>query len=69
MVNKALDRVRQYLAKELDLIDKQQNAMLWVTDFPMYEYNEDEDRLEVPHSSPLSQAKASLRAFHHNKEI
>ena len=50
VVNKALDRVRQYLGKELNLIDEKQNAMLWITDFPMYEYNEDEDRLEVKHS-------------------
>ena len=56
-VNKALDRVRQYLGKELMLIDEQQNAMLWVTDFPMYEYNEDEDRLEVPTVSPVNDRK------------
>ena len=53
LVNKALDRVRQYLAKELGLIDKKQNALLWVTDFPMYEYNEEEDRLEVRLSGSL----------------
>ena len=50
VVNKALDRVRQYLGKSLKLIDETQRAMLWVTDFPMYEYNEEEDRLEVSKS-------------------
>lgn len=46
VVNKALDKVRQYLAKQLDLVGSQA-ALLWVTDFPMYEWNADEERLEV----------------------
>ena len=47
MVNKALDRVRQYLAKDLGLLESGKHALLWVTDFPMYEWNEQEQRLEV----------------------
>jgi aspartyl-tRNA synthetase len=47
--NKALDRVRQFLAKELKLIDPQAHNLLWVTDFPMFEWNEDEQRLEALH--------------------
>jgi hypothetical protein len=49
VVNKALDRVRQYLAKDLNLIDTSQHNLLWVTDWPMFEYNEDEQRLEALH--------------------
>ncbi len=53
IVNKTLDRVRQYLAKELDLIpDDQSNKnwnFLWVVDFPMFEFNNEENRFEALH--------------------
>lgn len=48
-VHRALDRVRQYVAKELKLIDPEDHALLWVTDFPMFEWNEDEQRYEALH--------------------
>jgi aspartyl-tRNA synthetase len=49
MVNKTLDKLRQSLGKELGLIDPDQVNLLWVTDFPMFEWNEDERRLEALH--------------------
>jgi aspartyl-tRNA synthetase len=52
-VNKALDRVRQYLARELGLVPADRNNdqwnFLWVVDFPMFEFNADENRLEALH--------------------
>ena len=52
-VNKALDRVRQYLARELDMVqadrDNDQWNFLWVVDFPMFEFNSDENRFEALH--------------------
>ncbi len=48
-VNKTLDRVRLYVGKELGLIDESKNNLLWVTEFPMFEYNADEKRLEALH--------------------
>ncbi len=48
-VNKSLDRVRQVLGEELDLIDENAINLLWVTDFPMFEWNPDEKRLESLH--------------------
>ena len=53
IVNQSLDRVRQYIAKDLKLVeDNYKNKkwnFLWVTDFPMFERNEDENRLEALH--------------------
>lgn len=49
IVNQSLDRVRQYIAKDLNLIDKSKWNFLWVTDFPMFERNEDENRYEALH--------------------
>lgn len=48
-VNKTLDRVRQFVAKEMNLIDSSKNNLLWVVEFPMFEYNVDEKRLEALH--------------------
>ena len=48
-VNKTLDRVRLFLGRELNLIDKDKTNLLWVTEFPMFEYNADEKRLEALH--------------------
>ncbi len=53
IVNKTLDRVRQFLAKELNLIPIHNNTddwkFVWVVDFPMFEVNQDEKRLEALH--------------------
>jgi aspartyl-tRNA synthetase len=62
-VNKALDRVRQFLARTLGLVsddvrddvsrldgsDFSKHAVLWITEFPMFERNEEENRLEALH--------------------
>ncbi|MBW4552564.1 MAG: aspartate--tRNA ligase [Aphanocapsa sp. GSE-SYN-MK-11-07L] len=49
IVNKSLDRLRQCLGRELGLIDPDQINLLWITDFPMFEWNADEKRLEALH--------------------
>ncbi|MEM6591204.1 MAG: aspartate--tRNA ligase [Cyanobacteria bacterium P01_C01_bin.73] len=49
VVNATLDRVRQAIAKELNLIPADALNLLWVTDFPMFEWNDDEKRLEALH--------------------
>jgi aspartyl-tRNA synthetase len=48
-VNKTLDRLRQFIAKEFGLIDPDKMNLLWVVDFPMFEWNADEKRLEALH--------------------
>ncbi|XHX80445.1 MAG: aspartate--tRNA ligase [Stenomitos frigidus ULC029] len=48
-VNKTLDRLRQVLGRELHLIDPNKINLLWVTEFPMFEWNADEKRLEALH--------------------
>ncbi len=49
IVNATLDRVRQAIAKEMDLIPEGTFNLLWVTDFPMFEWNADQQRLEALH--------------------
>jgi len=49
IVNESLSRLRLALGKELNLIDENKISLLWVTDFPMFEWNEEENRLEAIH--------------------
>jgi aspartyl-tRNA synthetase len=49
LVNKTLDRLRQVIAQELNLIDPEKINLLWIVDFPMFEWNADEKRLEALH--------------------
>ncbi len=49
VVNATLDRVRQAIAQELQLIPADSLNFLWVTDFPMFEWNAEEQRLEALH--------------------
>ena len=49
IVNKTLDRLRGAIGRELGLIDPDKINLLWVTDFPLFEWNEGEKRLEALH--------------------
>ena len=48
-VNKSLDRLRLFIAGEMGLIDNEQTSLVWVTEFPMFEWNADEKRYEALH--------------------
>ncbi|HJN18205.1 MAG TPA: aspartate--tRNA ligase, partial [Armatimonadota bacterium] len=49
VVAEALDRLRRNLAEELNLIPPGVFAPLWVLDFPMFDWNEDEGRWQPEH--------------------
>ncbi|MCL7027025.1 hypothetical protein MKW94_025209 [Papaver nudicaule] len=48
-VNKTLHRLRVFIAHELELVDTSAHSIIWVTDFPMFEWNSSEERLEALH--------------------
>ncbi len=49
IVNESLYRLRLALGHELGLIDHAKLNFVWITDFPMFEWNADEKRLEALH--------------------
>ncbi|MFQ5781073.1 MAG: aspartate--tRNA ligase [Nitrospiria bacterium] len=49
VVHQVLGSLRLVLGKQLDLIDPKAFKPLWVTDFPLLEYNEDEKRYVARH--------------------
>ena len=48
-VNKSLARLRLVLGEQLGLINPDQVNLLWITEFPLFEWNADEKRLEALH--------------------
>ncbi|UZE47257.1 aspartate--tRNA ligase [Rhodopseudomonas sp. P2A-2r] len=53
---------RTRLGEELNLIDKERFALAWIVDFPMYEYDEDEKKVEFSHN-PFSMPQGGLDAL------
>jgi len=49
MTSRVLGALRQHLGEELGLIDESAFTFLWVTDFPMFEWDEDERRWTAVH--------------------
>ena len=50
-----LGRFRLYFGEKLNMINKDEHALLWVVDFPMFEYSEEEGRymsMHHPFTSP-----------------
>ncbi len=63
-VNKTLDRLRQVVGRELGLIDPDKINLLWVVDFPMFEWNSDEkryDSLHHPFTAPRPEQADDLK--------
>ncbi len=64
VVNESLGNLRNHLAKKLNLIDENEYNFLWVTRFPMFEYDETEKRYQAlhhPFTSPLEADLARLK--------
>ncbi len=49
VVYDALGQLRNKVATDLDILDPNQYNLLWVTDFPLFEYDEDEGRYYAMH--------------------
>ncbi len=44
-----LGRLRLHLAQKLQIIDTSKHALLWITDFPLFEYDKEEKRWNAVH--------------------
>ena len=64
IVNESLGHLRNHLGKTQGLIDENEYQFLWVTRFPMFEYDETEKRLQAlhhPFTSPLEEDVDQLK--------
>ncbi|MEL6372159.1 MAG: aspartate--tRNA ligase [Pseudomonadota bacterium] len=55
-------KARNVIADELELADKDQFAICWIVDFPMYEWDEDNKKVEFGHN-PFSMPQGGLEAL------
>jgi aspartyl-tRNA synthetase len=65
IANVALGAVRSKLGKDLGLCDPKRFELVWIIDFPMFEYNDDEKRWEAAHHMftwPQEQYQASMES-------
>jgi aspartyl-tRNA synthetase len=53
---------RTKVGEELNLIDKDRFALAWIVDFPMYEYNEEDKKVDFSHN-PFSMPQGGLDAL------
>ena len=53
---------RQKIAEELKLIDEKRFHFCWVTDYPMYEYDEKEKKIDFSHN-PFSMPQVKMNEF------
>jgi aspartyl-tRNA synthetase len=60
--NALMGRIRLYLGRELGLIDKDVAAFCWIVDFPMFEWNEEEKKIDFSHN-PFSMPQGGLEAL------
>jgi aspartyl-tRNA synthetase len=59
-VAKVLGALRQRLGQRLGLVDGKKSALLWVTEFPLVEWNPDESRFDALHHPFTSPSVADL---------
>jgi aspartyl-tRNA synthetase len=65
VVNDSLAHLRLRLADQLGIIPQGENALLWVTDFPLFEYSPEEKRpvsLHHPFTAPVDEDLARLES-------
>ncbi len=58
IVLESLGRLRLHLGSKLDLIPEEEMAFVWITEFPMFEFSQEEQRLVAVHhpfTSPLEE--------------
>jgi aspartyl-tRNA synthetase len=60
--NALLGKVRVYLGNALGLIDPNKAHFCWIVDFPMFEYNEEEKKIDFSHN-PFSMPQGGLEAL------
>lgn len=64
----SMGALRLHLGKELGLVDKSKYEFLWVTDFPLFEYSEEEGRYLAMHHPFTMVSKEFVDDFDTNKK-
>lgn len=68
VVNKVLGRLRIDFAKHFNLRDPNKVALAWIVDFPFYEWDEKNKRIDFGHN-PFSMPKGGLEALENEDKL
>ena len=60
--NALMGKVRNYLGNQLALIDRNLVAFCWIVDFPMFEWNEEDKKIDFSHN-PFSMPQGGMEAL------
>lgn len=69
MVYKILAEIRNQLGRELKLYREEDFNLLWITDFPLFEYNEEEKRWDTAHHMFTLPKEEHLPYFENEKDF
>lgn len=61
-------KIRNYFADKLNLKDQNNWAFAWIVDFPMYEFNEDEQKIDFSHN-PFSMPQGGMSALQNKNPL
>ncbi|HPM42732.1 MAG TPA: aspartate--tRNA ligase [Candidatus Omnitrophota bacterium] len=65
----AMSALRKHLGKKLGLIDEKKFNFLWVTDFPLFQWNEEEKRWESEHHPFTSVYPEDINMLEEGKDL
>ena len=65
-IEKILNMARTKLAEELELIDEDCFSFCWIVDYPLYEWNESDKKLDFFHN-PFSMPQGALEELNKSK--
>ncbi len=68
IVNKVLGNLRSTLGDWFNLKDPSKVALVWIIDFPLYEYDEKEKKIDFSHN-PFSMPVGGLSAFENSEPL
>jgi len=63
VANECLAKLRNEMGRRLELINNNEYKLAWITDFPLFEWNEDEKRYEAMHHPFTSPMTEDMEAF------
>jgi aspartyl-tRNA synthetase len=63
--NEVLDGLRRHIAEEFNLIDRDKLKFVWITDFPLFQWSEEEKRIIAEHS-PFTMPNKEAEEFIEN---
>ncbi len=68
VVSDSLGNLRNEVAKRLDIIDPNEYKLVWITEFPLFEYDEEEDRYVAKHHPFTSPMDEDIHLLESNPE-